>query len=138
MSRTANSRRLVATSLRKLAASPPMPGLVEHRRRARCVCSSAEKTGTAHQPRQVGAFRHQRVEPLEIRLHRVDGILLARKLEQRGRVAARHAGYDCPFVCHRALLFRQFRRLGTAATVGAKPLKFNGTLCLVEDAGAPQ
>jgi hypothetical protein len=35
------------------------------------------------------------------------------------------------------LLFRQFRRLGTAADGGRKPLKFNGTLCVVEDAGAP-
>ena len=137
MSRAANSRRLVATSLRKLRRDPVDAHLVQHAGEGAFLLVG-RKDGTSQQPRQVGDFRHHRVKPLEIHLDRVDGILLARKLEQRGRVAARHAGNDCPFVCHRALLFRQFRRLGTAATVGAKPLKFNGTLCLVEDAGAPQ
>jgi hypothetical protein len=44
MSRAANSRRLVATSLRKLAAIPSIPALSSTPESAR-FCSSADRTG---------------------------------------------------------------------------------------------
>ena len=85
--------------LEEIGGEPVDADLVEHRReRARLLVGGKHRA--AQQPRQVGDLRHQRVEPVEIDLDRVDGILLERKLEQRGRIAARHAGYDCLFACH--------------------------------------
>ena len=56
--------------------------------------------GAAHQPPQVGTVGDQRVEPVEIGVHAVERMLLERQLEQRPRIAARHAGYDGFLACH--------------------------------------
>jgi len=106
----------------EIGGDPVDARLVQHGRQgARLVVGGQHRA--SEEPRQVGDLLHQRVKPVEIHLDGVDGILLARKLEQSGRVAARHAGYDCPFACHVALLFRQFRRLGTAADGGRQAIE---------------
>src|ERR1700726_4143184 len=55
---------------------------------------------TADQTQEISIAGNERIEPIEIGAHRVHGILLERKLEQRGCVAARHAGQVCLFACH--------------------------------------
>ena len=91
------------TSLRNFAASPPIAGALEHRRQ-RLQLLVGGKHRAAHQPQQIGAFRDQRIEAIEIRLDGVDRVRLAGEIEQRGRVAARHAGYDGVFGCQIVLL----------------------------------
>ena len=86
------------TSLRNFAARPPIPARSSTADSA-CNCSSAENTGLRTKPVEVGIFGDERVEALEVGLDRVDRIRLARQIEQRGRVAAGHAGYDGFFAC---------------------------------------
>src|SRR6266699_5832893 len=119
MSSAANSRRLVPSSLRTLAASPSMPARSSTPESAR-VCGEYR---ASQQAGEIGDLGHQRTEAVEVDLDAIDRILLARELEQRGRVAAGHAGYDCVFACHVDLLFRQFRRLGTVADGGRQALE---------------
>ena len=84
---------------------PADAGLVEHRRKRPGLLLGGEN-GAAHQPLQVGALGNQRVETIEIGTHGVERMLLERQLEQRGRIAARHAGYDGFLACHDDQLFR--------------------------------
>ena len=87
--------------LQELRRQPADPGAVEHRRK-RLQLFPAENTGL-RTTRQIGAFGHQGVETIEIGLHGVDGPALARKLEQGGRVATRHAGNDRSFASNSRL-----------------------------------
>ena len=98
MSRTANSRRFLVTSLRKFAASPPIPARSSTAESA-FSCSSAEKTGLRTSRVRSALSRNERVEAIKIGLHGVDGIGVAREIEQRGRVAAGHAGHKVFFAC---------------------------------------
>src|SRR4029079_9293466 len=71
----------------------PDTGAVEHRgERLQLLVSG--KCPAPHQPAEVGALRDQRIETFEIGLDRVDRLRLAGEVEQRGRVAAGHAGYE--------------------------------------------
>src|SRR6266571_442681 len=121
MSSAANSRRLVPSSLRTLAASPSMPARSSTPESARLLVGGEYRA--SQQAGEIGDLGHQRIEAVEVDLDAIDRVLLARELEQRGRVAARHAGYDHIFACHVDLLFRQFRRLGTVADGGHQALE---------------
>src|SRR5215475_13616144 len=121
MSSAANSRRLVPSSLRTLAASPSMPARSSTPERARLLIGGEHRA--SEQAGEIGDLGDQRIETVKVDLDPIDGVLLARELKQRGRVAAGHAGYDCVFACHVDLLFRQFRRLGTVADGGRQALE---------------
>ena len=101
------------------------------------------KHRAAHQPRQIGAFGDQRIEPFEIGLDGVDRVRLAREIEQRGRVAARHAGNDgffaCHFACSFGVLLELFRKTAQPArTVGASPWDLSGTWSFAGAAEMPR
>ena len=103
------------------------------------VCSSAENTGLRSRRARSATSATSASKRSRSTLTAIDGVLLARELEQRGRVAARHAGNDCVFACHVDLLFRQFRRLGTVADGGRQALEIQCELCIfAESAGAPR
>ena len=63
-------------------------------------------SGLRTSPLEVTALATEAIEAVEIGPNDVDGILLERELEQRGRVATGHAGNDCTFACHHAVSFR--------------------------------
>ena len=68
-------------------------GAVEHRgQRLQLIVGGEDRA--ADQPHEVGAFGDQRIEARRDRPDRVDRIRLAGQIEQRGRIAARHAGDD--------------------------------------------
>ena len=100
--------------LEEVGREPADADLVEHGGEGRDLLLGGEHRA-AHQAREVGTVGDQRLEPLEIGLDGVDGILPERKLEQRGRIAARHAGRTSRLRLPRRLLFGQFRGLGTVA-----------------------
>ena len=102
MSRTAKSRRFFATSLMKLAASPPMPARSRMADTA-LVCSSDGEDRAAHEPAEVVAPGDHRLETVEVGGDGIDGPLVARELEQGGGVTPSHAGYDRFFPCHRGV-----------------------------------
>ena len=104
MSRTANSRRLVVMTRRKLAARPLMPALSRIAASARKLLVGAEHRA-AHQPVEIGIVGDQRVEPLEIGLDGVDRLAVERQLEQGIGVPPSHAGNDGVFACHLTLVF---------------------------------
>ena len=97
------------------------------RRRAPWLCSSAPNTGLRTSRCRSGLSAIMRVEFVEIGLHRIDGLGVERELEQRARIAARHAGYGRIFACHveRAL---EVKSAGSAPAPGRrrKPLDFKG------------
>ena len=74
MSRTANSRRFAATTLRKLRRQPADAGLVEHGGERLAPARRRVNTGLRTSRAQIGAFGEQRVEAVEIGSHRVDGV----------------------------------------------------------------
>ena len=126
MSRTANSRRLAATSLRKFRGEAADAGLGREWRRAPCPGPRRRTPGCAPAG-QVGALRHQRVEPFQIGLHRVDRLAVERELEQRRAHSAPPCRIRWFFACHLSLLLKsnpQARRQSREAR--RKPLDFKG------------
>ncbi len=102
--------------LQELRRESADAGAFEHRGE-RLSCSLGGKDRAAHQPHQIGAVGDQRIEAFEIGLDRVDRIRLAGEIEQRGRVAARHAGDDGFFggqvllvCCRFGVLVEHFRK----------------------------
>src|SRR5262249_166355 len=71
----------------------------------------------------IGGLGHECIEGVQVALDAIDLVLLAREFEQRGRIAAGHAGYDRVFACHVDFFFRQFRRLGTVADGGHQAIE---------------
>ena len=125
MSRTANSRRLVVMTRRKLAARPLMPALSRMAESA-CSCSSAPNTGLRTSRARSGLAAISASNCSRSVLTRVDGFVFERQLEQGGGVTARHAGNDRVFACQRgrsfSLLHSQAgRRRGTAAQTAWNP-----------------
>ena len=136
MSRTANSRRFDATTSRKLGREPADAGLVEHALQRLDLLLGGEHRA-AHQPLQIGAFGDQRVETVEVGLDRVERMLpSSASSNKRGRIAARHAGYDGFFACHVDLLSGNSAGSAPSRTAGAKPLKFKWDFEFSEDHGA--
>ena len=91
--RTANRRRLAASSFRKLAARPPIFALFQDGiERARLLVAAED--GAAHQAIEILAAANHRVECLEVLGDLVERIFLKRELEQGRRIAAGHAGDD--------------------------------------------
>ena len=116
--------------LEEFRRKPADPGALEHRGE-RLQLLVGGKHRAAHQPVEIGAFRDQRIEALEIRLDCVDRLLLAGEVEQRGRVAAGHAGYVGCFggqiVCSRRAFSRSRNRRGQSAQAsGIEPLDCGG------------
>ena len=100
MSRTANRRRLRATSRRKFAAMPPMPAAFEHRVERLGLHVGGEHRA-AHQA--LAGRRFRRATPRIWRGPRWTASMaldLERQLEQCGRIASRHSGNHRIFPCH--------------------------------------
>ena len=85
-------------------------GAVEHGGRAPATAHRRKKPGCAPDGSRSATFGNQRVEALEIGLHCVDRVRLLREIEQRGRVAAGHAGYDGFCGCQSCALFSRALR----------------------------
>ena len=79
--------------LEEFRRQPADAGAVEHGGQ-RLQLLVGGKHRAAHQTVEIGAFGDERIEALEIGLHRVDRVGLAGEIEQAGRVAASHAGDD--------------------------------------------
>jgi hypothetical protein len=63
MSRMAKSRRLAATSLMKLAATPKIPALADRAERLRLLLRGEDRA--AHEALKIGAFGDKSVESLQ-------------------------------------------------------------------------
>ena len=88
----------------EVRGEPADAGLGEHGGERPAPLLGAEHRA-ADQAIEVRALRDHGGEFFDIGLHRVDGLGVERELEQRARIAARHAGYGRIFACHvRALL----------------------------------
>ena len=127
------------TRLQEFRGEPANAGLREHGGERLGLLVGAEHR-TAHQPREIGARGDERVESFQIGLHRIDGLAFERKLEQRARVAACHAGYDRFFACHvSSLVFKAFASAGSAPsrTGGASPWNSSGTYDFGSEHGGP-
>ena len=81
MSWIAKSRRLEATSLRNLAASPVIPTL-SRMGRERLELLFGREDRAAHEALDVGLRLNEPIEGLEVAAHRVDGVRFLRELEQ--------------------------------------------------------
>src|SRR6185312_13444901 len=85
--------------LQELRGDPADAGLSEHcGERARLFVGAEH--GAAHEPREIGTLRNEGVEARQRGIDRIEGVGLERKLEQCGRIAARHAGYGPFLACH--------------------------------------
>jgi hypothetical protein len=92
-----------AEQFENIGSEPVDAGPVEHaRERARLLLGG--KYGATQQAGQIGDLGHERIEAIEIDFDAIEGVLFARELEKRGRVATRHAGNDCMFPCHKDAL----------------------------------
>ena len=108
--------------LQEIGGEPADAGLVEDRRRAPAAARRRRTPGCAPAASRSGLSRDQRVEPVEIGPDGVERLVVERQLEQRGGVAARHAGNDRVFACHGTLV------LLTSFT-GRTPSRIGGANC---------
>src|SRR6185437_12075837 len=98
-------------------------GLGENRRQSLELLIGAEN-GTAHKAVKVRAVRDERVEPIEILLDGIHGLVVEGELEQGVGITAGHAGDDRIFACHgnaRCLYF--IHRPDAVAEGRRKPLE---------------
>ena len=110
----------------EIGGEPVDAGLGQHRGERLGLLLGAEHRA-AHQPIEVIALGDQGVEPVEIGLHRIDRLAVERKLEQRPRIAASHAGYDRLFNCHvSALVMPNPQARRRLPIERRKPLDFKG------------